>query len=454
MTPTPTPTGHPSNPPGGAPRSVYLALLLAGLAVALLVVTTAPGSSSGASRKNQRRGAAEWIWSGAVTTSSAQIKVRTAAGADRSRLVVGMQPDLAGGDRHSAGPANPSGVIDFELTSLEPGTTYYYGLEVDGQLGSLRGSFQTFERGPHSFTFAMSACAKTGSSSRVFDTIRRHEPLFFLHLGDLHYENIARDDPSAYRAAFDRVLGSPRQSALYRDVPIVYIWDDHDFGGDNSDRLNPGRRAVRQIYQEVVPHYPLVAGEGDVPIYHAFSVGRVRFIVTDSRSERSPAGDPDDRNKTVLGVEQKAWFQAELTSSADSHGLIVWVGSLPWIATGTPGADHWGGYTTEREELARFIRERGIDNLLMVSGDAHMLAIDDGSNNTYGGGGAGFPVFHAGALDKAGSVKGGPYSHGTFRGRGHFGLVHVEDDGAEITVTLTGRDTKDIVLLTHTFTVD
>ena len=416
-------------------------------------MTVAPEASSAASRTSRRSDSAEWIWSGAVTASSAWIRARPATGADRARLVIGTQPNLAGGDRHPARPANPSGVIDFELTSLDPGTTYHYGLEVDGQLGSLRGSLQTFERGPHSFTFAMSACAKTGSSSRVFDTIRRQEPLFFLHLGDLHYQNIARDDPPAYRAAFDRVLGSPRQSALYRDVPIVYVWDDHDFGGDNADRLNPGRRAVRQIYQEVVPHYPLLAGEGDVPIYQAFSVGRVRFLVTDSRSEKSPTDDPDDGRKTVLGAEQKAWLEGELMS-AHRYGLIVWVGSIPWIATADPDADHWGGYSTEREELARFVRAHEIDNLLMVSGDAHMLAIDDGSNNTYGGGGPGFPVFHAGALDRSGSIKGGPYSHGAFRGKGHFGLVHVEDEGAEITVTLTGRDTKNDVLLSYTFTVN
>jgi hypothetical protein len=44
----------------------------------------------------------------------------------------------------------------------------------------------------------------------------------------------------------------------------------------------------------------------------------------------------------------------------------------------------------------------------MISGDAHMVAIDDGTNSDYAdGGGGGFPVFHAGALDRSSSVKGG-----------------------------------------------
>ena len=39
-----------------------------------------------------------------------------------------------------------------------------------------------------------------------------------------------------------------------------------------------------------------------------------------------------------------------------------------------------------------------------MSGDAHMLAVDDGSHTP-----GGFPVMHASPLDKKGSIKGGPY---------------------------------------------
>ena len=70
----------------------------------------------------------------------------------------------------------------------------------------------------------------------------------------------------------------------------------------------------------------------------------------------------------------------------------------------------------------------------MISGDAHMVAIDDGSHSGYAHGGRdGFPVFHAAALESSGSVKGGPYSHGNraggpgngIAGRGQFGPFEV-----------------------------
>ena len=43
----------------------------------------------------------------------------------------------------------------------------------------------------------------------------------------------------------------------------------------------------------------------------------------------------------------------------------------------------------------------------MLSGDAHMLAFDDGRNNAHGG----FVVAQAAPLDRFVRRKGGPYSH-------------------------------------------
>jgi alkaline phosphatase D len=274
-----------------------------------------------------------------------------------------------------------------------------------------------------------------------------------MHMGDFHYENIGVNDPDLFRDAFETVLGSSTQSSLYRNVPIAYVWDDHDYGPNNSDSTAPGRTAARLTYQEYVPHYPLAAGTGDVPIYQTFSVGRVKFIVADSRSARSPASATDNASKTMLGVSQKTWFKQELLNADGVFPLIVWVNSLPWI--GVTGDDGWYRYTIERREIADFIKDNGIAGLCMISGDAHMIAIDDGANSDYAtGGGAGFPVMHAAALDRSGSVKGGPYSEGAFPGGGQFGLMTVTDTGGPmIDVLWSGRNWTDAELVSHSFSV-
>jgi len=144
----------------------------------------------------------------------------------------------------------------------------------------------------------------------------------------------------------------------------------------------------------------------------------------------------------MMGNAQKAWFKNELLAARSRYPVIVWVCTVPWIGAPSPGVDYWAGYTVERMELANFMKDNQIKGVVMLSGDAHMIALDDGSNSDYAsGGGAAFPVMHAAALDRPGLLRGGPYSHGAYPGTGQFGLVTINDNGGNtITVTLSGRD--------------
>jgi phosphodiesterase/alkaline phosphatase D-like protein len=250
----------------------------------------------------------------------------------------------------------------------------------------------------------------------------------------------------------DLTLSRAAQAALYRSTPVTYMWDDHDYGGNNADRRSPTRPAAMAVYREYVPHYPLEGA--DSPVNQAFTIGRVRFLVTDTRSARSPASAPDDADKTMLGATQKAWLKREFLRADADAALTVWVNPTPWIGEATAGADTWAGYSTERRELANFIADNAIDHLLMLSGDAHMLALDDGTNTDYSSTDAGgFPLLHAAALDRPGKVKGGPYSLGALPGGGQFGVLEVDDRGDSLHVRLTGQNWRGEVLLTYEFDV-
>ncbi|MBM3843440.1 MAG: hypothetical protein FJ397_09310 [Verrucomicrobia bacterium] len=401
-------------------------------------------------------GAAEvrWMWSGAQTPDSLRIKVKfgsaeagplTYAPAGEPGAVPAQVAPV------SVVPAGKGWIADYHLHGLQSATSYHY------TVGGVAGRVSTLPPpGPASFTLALSSCGDTGSAHGVFRAIAAHAPLFFLHMGDLHYEDIAVNDVAVFHAAIDRALTSPTQATLFRSTAVPYMWDDHDFGPNNSDSSSPSREASRRAYREAVPHHPLVIGE-DGPVYHAFTVGRVRFIMSDMRSERSPLDVPEGPERSMLGAEQKAWFKAEVLAARDTHALIVWFNSVPWIGTdsGSENEDRWTGFVTERAELSAFLEEHDIRNLCVLSGDSHMLAIDDGSNNRYGPSGRLlFPVFQAAALDRKGSVKGGPYSHGTFPGPGQFGLMRVVDDGGpEVRVEWSGRNHKGAELVRHSFTV-
>lgn len=417
------------------------------------------------SREAFARSLVSFRWVGGVTSHSAVIKAKTTSDNTSIRLLVSKNSNLADSwistEKQSFSEVN-SGVVRFDVPDLKPNVTYHYGFKVNGIIETDKtGKFRTFPDGPSGFTIAFGSCAETGSNHPVFETIQKADPLLFIHMGDIHYSDIDEDELRLYSMGYEKVLRSPRQSSLYANVPIAYIWDDHDYGPNNSDASTYGKREARRAYDDYVPHYPLIDSDDNGAIYQAFTIGRVRFILTDLRSQKTPYQELDNKDKTILGKKQKEWLKKELLEGKKKYPLIVWVSTIPWIGLpwndkyDSKKGDAWNRYATERREIANFIEEEGITNLAMLSGDAHMLAIDDGSNSNYsdrGERGTGFPVMNAAALDRYGSVKGGPYSNGAIGGRGQFGLMTVTDNGGdEIEVKWSGKNYENRELIRYSF---
>lgn len=395
----------------------------------------------------------EWAWSGGVTGSAATVVAKLTDPAAGPVAVLLLSTDDIETARQTARP-DEHGIVRAAFDGLVSDVEYRYAVEVDGRLDAARtGRFRTFPTGPASFTFAVASCARTGSNGRVFDEIAEREPLFYANIGDLHYRDISRADPQPFLDAYDEVMALPAQAHLYRSTPFIYTWDDHDAGPDNTNGESPTIPAAREAYEEAVPYYPLLEGS----LGQSFTVGRVRFLLTDARSARSPQSDVDGLEKTMLGAEQRDWLLGELdVAAADpTVGLVVWLQPVPWIAPVEAGADHWGAYAVERRAIADRIVALGLtDRLLMISGDAHMLAIDDGTNSDFSSVGAeGFPVLQAAALDRPREIKGGPYSEGIVAEPGQFGFVTIDDDGSDVTVSLSGRNWTGAEVLRYRFTV-
>ena len=386
-------------------------------------------------------------WVGAVTMTGATVAVKL-ANATAARLRVSSDPGLTTGVVHGATSSpDVNGMAKLVVDGLSPGTPYHYAVEMDGVVDTSRtGSFRTAPAAPASFVFAFASCCNTPGAS-TFSEIRGHDPDLFLHLGDLHYGDIAVNDPAAYRTRYDTALASAHQGLLYAHVPTVYTWSDHDFGPNGSDGTSASRPAAQATYRQYVPSYPLPSATGG--IYQTFSYGRVRFVATDNRSFKSPRSAIDDARKTMLGAEQKQWFMDTVTATTEP--VIVWINENPWISRASQTADWWGGYSTERAELAAFIAASG-KNVAIVSGDMHALAADDGSSSP-----GGVPVFHAAPLNGSSSHKGGPYSSGPFPSSAgvpvqQYGVMAVLDSGTEIALQFTGYRAGRVAQLTYTHT--
>lgn len=202
----------------------------------------------------------------------------------------------------------------------------------------------------------------------------------------------------------------------------------------------PGAREnVIRGYKENMPTYPLVNESRG--IYHKFTYGNVDVFALDLRAQRTPnlAGFYTDnvsgswRNAppaghSILGRDgapgsgpnQLTWLLEELRSSTATWKFLMssvpfnraqvqgieaglflqdFVIQAPQLPPGTTGifaafefADKWCGFLEDTDTLLNFIEENGISNVIVLSGDSHTAAIDDGAN-------AGLPEIMAGGLD-------------------------------------------------------
>lgn len=382
-----------------------------------------------------------------LQTDHEDVKLAVSTSSDLSNLI--YSPSFASANK----------VAKVTINGLQPDTQYYYGIVLDGFLQKRgRGQFKTYPTSAASFTCAFASCAKTGSESTVFTDIRNLNPLFFIHMGDLFYSDISTNDVQLYRNSYDQVFNSKVQSKLYSEIPTIYTWDDHDFGANNSYALSPSKEAARLAYRERVPHCTLPAGTGNNAIYQSFVVGRVRFIVSDMRSEK--AEDTSLANWRMFSQAQSDWFYDQLLKP---EPFKVWVNSIPWtgpISDVGENAEAWFGskYANHRAEIADFIKNNNLTGkVAILSGDMHGIAIDDGTNSDYAtGGGAPIPVFQAAPLHQNESVKGGPWSHGSFTNGligNQYGVMNVTDTGGSSIIVewLGKRGTETIV--SHTFNV-
>ena len=379
----------------------------------------------------------DWALAGGVTSTSAEFRVRGPQSDDNLLREFVVSPNINLGIKKNQILNVPVSYTDFSeeehfvkrlrLDSLDPLTTYYYAITRPQVLpnsvtvvGDNIGSFKTPapDNTRMNFTVALGSCSLTGSRSQMFQSILELDPLLFIHLGDYHYENLVTLDIDKRLEAYDKVMGSSSQRILYMRTIFSYIWDDHDWLANNDDGSNiEAGNVAKQGYSLGIPHYNLgpieaqtATDEGTAAKYQAFTIGTVRFIILDLRSE-SRKSTASYGGKLYSG-EQKQWLYSEL-SQADNYDYVVLASSRPWTSPDKVGSDGWGGYVSDRDDLSSYIASTigaGPKNLFLISGDNHMTAFDDGSSTDYSNQSeypGGFPLLHSGPLSNygAGSIK-------------------------------------------------
>ena len=330
------------------------------------------------------------------------------------------------------------------------------------------------------------------------------------------------EDFNYVTASYHAKYSYPGIAPVLRSIPLDYVYDDHDYA-DNNTSMNTqsleatytGPNGLETVLMDVplgehersnsingwLDYFPgYNAVDTSQGLYHSFTIGNAEFFFLDNRSARSPNNeafyyDSTDvsfpwefsppSGHTILGDIQMQWLLNGLaTSTAKWKFLLSGTtfnkalkrvinvglgfqrntlniggsgGSGMTMATGF--ADAWPGFPATQDTLINFIRNNNIRNVILLSGDTHTSAMDDGTNS-------GIPEFNSSAMgvdeskialyhimDSVGSLIGQPPVLDSLWNKGGSGLGNTNFNTSFGKVEVFGNDSIRMCIVDNEGTV-
>jgi alkaline phosphatase D len=257
------------------------------------------------------------------------------------------------------------------VTGLSPSTTYRYTFDLGptrglvAPLGLQTGSFRTApeDHAAGHFTLATASCMHPEGEQASWYLLYAQNPDLLLLLGDNVYADSTAGDVLWHAHLVQR--STPEFATVIRNVPTVAIWDDHDFGPNDSDGTTAGKEESLETFRAVWAQGP--SGTPATPgAFQSFPWGDVEIFMLDGRYHRSANRDADGPRKTMLGTGQVAWLRDALRRSRATFKILA--SGSTFMACPHDG---WRSFGHARAELFRILDEDRIEGVLYLSGDLH-----------------------------------------------------------------------------------
>jgi alkaline phosphatase D len=264
----------------------------------------------------------------------------------------------------------PGQILKSTVVGLSPDTRYQYQVTIDGKADpSWKGSFKTapLEGTPTAFRMAITSCMHIKRAQRSWNLLLAEQPDLHLTVGDTHYADTT--DPTIQLQHHLAYRRKKEFANVLRQVPTYAIWDDHDYGPNNSDGTAEGKEFSLAGWKQAWPNP--ASGTPDTPgAFFKFSRGDVEFFVVDGRYHRSPNELPDNDKKRMLGDAQFEWLLNGLKNSKAKFKIIA-SGSVLHHSK----VDGWRIFTFSRHRLFDAIKKHKISGVMYIGGDMHQSLV-------------------------------------------------------------------------------
>jgi alkaline phosphatase D len=255
----------------------------------------------------------------------------------------------------------------FQVDDLAPGESHEYTLSSDsGESGRYR-LFTAPRADARCLKVAFGSCFfYFDRRAPVFAAIRAERADVFVMAGDnCYYVSDEWASTPAMMGAQLRNRNHPDLRPLAESTPILGIWDDHDFGPNDSDGRFPNKAASLDVFRRLWAQrtYGSPATTG---IFSTVRLGPVELFLLDGRYERIE-GDQ------ILGRAQLDWLFERLKASSAPVKLLVSGSQVLPEAAATLGWECWRrDAPAELDRLIAFLAEHDVRGVVFASGDVHL----------------------------------------------------------------------------------
>ena len=215
---------------------------------------------------------------------------------------------------------------------------------------------------------AFGSCSKQDlPNKQLWTEINTVNPDLWIWLGDNIYADT--EDMARMREMYDHQKSHPDYQRLQKSADVIGIWDDHDYGMNDGNKMYRDKAESLKMYHQFFPTKNNTILKKSFATGFQFNLGKHKFFFLDDRYFR----DPDTIEKGYhFGVKQRKWLFEELTKSK---------ASLNWLVSGD---QFFGGYHrfesfegNHNFQFQKFKQELKSLNkkYALISGDRHLVEV-------------------------------------------------------------------------------
>ena len=296
-------------------------------------------------------------------------------------------------------------------------------------------------------TIIFGSCSNQNYKMNHWKTVVSYEPDLLILLGDNVYGDFNDKDAKQLKLAYRRLSENKSFQYIKNNIPIIPIWDDHDYGINDGGKNWQYKSIAKKIFLDffsVDKNDIRFKREG---IYNSKDImllnKKIKIVSLDNRyfkddftlnTDRSSNKKYQidyDKNKTILGQEQWKWLNNQLSEKYD---LLILLSSFQVLST-AHGWEKWNNIFYERNKLLKLLNDKPLS--IILSGDRHLSGIYN-HKNIYEVTASSFNQRSFNVVEKDNLRV------GELIAKQNFGIIKLDESNVEIKIVSAESKTKEV----------